>query len=73
MSNDLHAALRHYRTVLLETAAGDLFVRVADLPLPNAREAATASIDARREVLRLASKVSAERFTAEVMAAGFTQ
>jgi hypothetical protein len=70
-TNPLQDALKRYRTALLETAFADLACRVADLPLPDPRVAAAPAAAARKEVLLAARNVSAEQFTAEMMAAGF--
>lgn len=69
MSLKLTEALQRYRTVLLEVAVGDLLARQACTP-PSAGAAADAAI-ARKAVLDAAANLSAEQFTAALMASGF--
>lgn len=69
MSQQLQAALQRYRTAVLEMAAGDLMALKAETPR-SASAVASASI-ARQAVLDAASKLSAEQFTAALMASGF--
>lgn len=69
MSLKLTEALQRYRTVLLETAVGDLLALKTETPR-SASAAASAAI-ARKAVLDAAANLSAERFTAELMASGF--
>lgn len=70
MSLKLTEALQHYRTALLETAVGDLMWRQCGQPKPAAGWAAK-TVDAREAVLKAAGDITAERFTAELMASGF--
>lgn len=69
----LHNALKTYQQALLDTAAGDLILRQAGLPLPEPKAAAAAAASARHAVLAAAKNVTAEQFTGELMAAGFCQ
>lgn len=71
MTTKLHDALDAYRKALLDTAAGDLMARKAGGPLPSPVQAAHAAAMARKDVLDAARNLSAERFTAELMAANF--
>lgn len=73
MSEKLHAALRAYRTALLETAAGDLFARKADQPSLAGYTVSVSVAPLRAAVLEAAKNVSAEEFTAHMMAVGFVQ
>lgn len=69
MSQQLQAALRRYRKTVLEMAVGDLAALKAGTSR-SASAVASAAI-ARQAVLDAASKLSAEQFTAALMASGF--
>lgn len=64
---NLREAILAYRAILLEEAVGHLVARKACLPSPFP----AAAIKARDRVLEIGMNVSAEKFTAELMAAGF--
>ena len=68
MTTKLHNALKAYKQILLDTAAGDLLAQQACLPRGNV---AINAMEARAAVLKEAAKLPSERFVAELMAANF--
>jgi len=67
---NLNQLLTEYRQLLLETAFADLAAKQADQP-NNALSSVILMRSKRDEIVKAAREVTAERFVAEAMAAGF--